>query len=93
MFLNGEEEVLDLLYVFSGKVWEDEEVPDQFIEDIIVPIFLKGYWYDPSNWRPISLMATMAKTLQRIVYDRIDEWAKIHLGNNGAAGTRNYGGV
>ena len=92
MFLNGGEEVLDLLYIFFGKVWEDEEVPDQFIEDIIVPIFKKGYWYDASNWRPISLMATMAKTLQRIVYDRIDKWAKIHLGNNGAAGARNYGG-
>jgi hypothetical protein len=44
-------------------VWNKEELPEQWKESIIVPIYKKGDKTDCSNYREISLLSTSYKIL------------------------------
>ena len=46
-------------------------IPEQFKIAKVIPIFKSGDCLDPSNYRPISLLSTFSKILERIVYNRL----------------------
>ena len=78
MFREGHPDLIKLLTEFFQMCWDDEEVPLQFLRDVIVPIFKKGNPTWPANYRPISLMETMAKVFQKLIYDRVLEAMREH---------------
>ena len=93
MILNAGEGVLDLLICFLEVCWDDEEFPSQFFIDIIVPIFKKGDHYMVDNYRPISLLVTMVKAIQYILFERIKQGLEGEESMvNAPAGTHAYGG-
>ena len=47
------------------------EVPSQWREATVVPIFKKGNKADPSNYRPVSLTSVLCKTLERIISEEM----------------------
>jgi hypothetical protein len=51
---------------FMERAWEEERIPDQWRGDILITVFKKRQKGDPRNYRPVSLMAMMAKIMQRI---------------------------
>jgi hypothetical protein len=48
------------------SIWSKEELPEEWKESVIVPIYKKGDKTDCSNYRGISLLSTTYKTLSNI---------------------------
>jgi hypothetical protein len=52
-------------------IWNKEELPEQWKESIIVPIYKKGDKMDCSNYQGISLLSTSYKILTNILLSRL----------------------
>ena len=55
------------LYKLSLQIWETEEIPKDWKDGIIVPVFKKGRRKDCGNYRGISLLSIAEKILARIL--------------------------
>jgi hypothetical protein len=83
---------LDLLEAFFNAVWENEVIPEQFLTDIIVPIFKRNSVWKASNYRPISLLQVCAKVLSTTLYNRIEFFLNCTGLETGFCGPLQYGG-
>ena len=61
------------LYKLSLQIWETEEIPKDWKDAIIVPVFKKGRRKDCGNYRGISLLSIAEKILTRILLNRLNE--------------------
>ena len=67
--------------------WNEEKLPEQFFLNTIVPLFKRDNRGIPKNYRPVTLMLTIAKLWQRVLYNRVETWAADQDGlENGLAG-------
>jgi hypothetical protein len=62
-----ESEILKLVHYILNK----EELPDQWIESVSIPVYKKGDITDCSKYRGISLLLTSYKILSNICLSRI----------------------
>jgi hypothetical protein len=46
-------------------------LPDEWLQSFSTPLFKKGKASDPTNYRPISLTATMCKIMEVIIKDQL----------------------
>jgi hypothetical protein len=58
------------------SIWNKEELPEQWKESIIVPVYKKGDKTDCSNYRGISLLSTTYKILSNILLSRLTPYAE-----------------
>ena len=58
------------------SIWNKEELPEEWKESIIVPIYKKGDKTDCNNYRGISLLPTTYKILSNILLSRLNPYAK-----------------
>jgi hypothetical protein len=63
-------------------MWSKEELPDQWKESIIVPIYKKGDKTDCRNYRGISLLSTSYKILFNILLSRLSLYVDEIIGDN-----------
>ena len=49
------------------------DVPQEWRDALIVPLFKKGNRSDPGNYRPVSLTSVVCKVMERIVKDNVVE--------------------
>ena len=63
--------LLCCLHALLLKVWEEEELPSELRDALIVTIFKKGDKADCGNYRGISLLSTTGKVLARILANRL----------------------
>ena len=61
------------LYKLSLQIWETEEIPKNWKDAIIVPVFNKGRRKDCGNYRGISLLSIAEKILTGILLNRLNE--------------------
>ncbi|XP_060759866.1 uncharacterized protein LOC132870238 [Neoarius graeffei] len=54
-----------------SKIWEEEKIPAELRDALIVTIFKKGDKADCGNYRGISLLSTTGKVLARILANRL----------------------
>jgi hypothetical protein len=59
-----------------------EELPEEWKESIIVPIYKKGNKTDCSNYRNISLLLTTHKILSNILFSRLTPYAEEIIGDH-----------
>lgn len=52
--------------------------PDRLKVSRVVPIFKKGNPYEPSNYRPISLLSTINKIVEKVLYKRLYNFLEKH---------------
>jgi hypothetical protein len=62
------------------SILNKEELPDQWKESIVVPVYKKGDKTDCSNYRGISLVATAYKILSNILLSRLTDMERKLLG-------------
>ena len=59
--------VAPILQIIFSKSLENGEVPDNWKQANIAPIFKKGERYCPSNYRPVSLTCVCSKLMEHII--------------------------
>ena len=65
------DQVAPLLLIIFSKSLEEGQLPTQWKEANVTPIFKKGRKKSPCNYRPVSLTSICCKLLERIIRDRI----------------------
>ena len=61
------------LYKLSLQIWETEEIPKDWKDGIIVPVFKNGRRKDSGNYRGVSHLSIAEKILTRILLNRLNE--------------------
>jgi hypothetical protein len=62
------------------SLWNKEELPEEWKESVIVPIYKKGDKTDCSNYRGISLLSATYETLSNILLSRLTPYAEEIIG-------------
>ena len=70
-------------------IWNKEELPEEWKESIIVPIYKKGDKTDCNNYRGISLLPTTYKILSNILLSRLIPYAEEIIGDHQCGFRRN----
>jgi len=70
------------IHKFINSIWNKEELPEEWKESIIVPIYKKGDKTDCSSYRGISLLSTAYKTLSNILLSRLIPYAEETIGDH-----------
>ena len=63
--------MVDLLEQLFSVIWQEEIVPRQWREGLIVNIFKKGDREDPANYRGITLLSVVGKVFCKILNNRL----------------------
>jgi hypothetical protein len=61
--------------------------PDRLKYAVIKPIFKAGEKYEPSNYRPISLLSSFSKVFERLIYNRLYD----HITHNNILDENQFG--
>jgi hypothetical protein len=64
------------------SIWNKEELPQQWKESIIVPIYKKGDKTDCNNYQGISLLSTAYKILSNILLARLTSYVNEIIGDH-----------
>src|SRR6218665_2030398 len=67
------EEIGEALALIFNKSMQTGDVPQEWRDALIVPLFKKGSRSDPCNYRPVSLTSVVCKVMERIVKDNVVE--------------------
>ena len=67
------------LYKLSLQTRETQDLPKDWKDGIIVPVFKKGRRKDSGNYRGISLLSTSEEILARILLNRLTERIVPHI--------------
>ena len=71
-FLNGiKQEIVSPLAILFRKVLDEQEVPLDWKEANVIPIFKGGQRCAPSNYRPVSLTSQICKIFEAVVRDKV----------------------
>jgi hypothetical protein len=70
-FINCCDELSYPLSLFFTYSFENSILPNVWLKSFITPIFKKGNATDPTNYRPISLTATLCKIMEVIIKDQL----------------------
>jgi len=60
-----------ILTQLFGKIWEDENIPEEWKTGLIVKLPKKGVLSDCNNWRGITLLSLTSKIFSKIILGRM----------------------
>ena len=75
---NCSESLSGALEIIFEKSLNEGEVPNEWKEANVTPLFKKGSKLSASNYRPVSLTSVCCKLMEGIMRDRITSHLKIH---------------
>jgi hypothetical protein len=67
----GGSKICSEIHELINSIWNKEELPEQWKESIIVPIYNMGYKTDCSNYRCILLLSTTYKIISNNYLSRL----------------------
>jgi hypothetical protein len=71
MLKHGGEEMLTSLTLLLNLIWSLETPSTDWKLTPVCPVYKKGSFFDPKNYRPIALLSNLFKLLERVVDVRI----------------------
>ena len=72
-WMYGSDEFINKLICVIGKIWNGEDMPDDWKTSIIVPLYKKGEINDAKNYRGISLLSTAYKIYTEVIRNRLEK--------------------
>lgn len=81
----GGEKAIETLWKLLMQVWDEEKIPEEWKQNIIVPIYKKGSSTDCNNYRAICLASVILKIYTRIIEKRIRSITEKHMQEEQAA--------
>jgi hypothetical protein len=78
----GSEILLSDIHKLINSVWNKEELPDQWMESIIVPIHKMGDKTDCNNYRGLSLLSTSYKIVWNILFSKLGPYMDEIIGDH-----------
>jgi hypothetical protein len=85
----GGSKIYSEIHKLINSVWNKKELPDQWKESIIIPVYKKGNKTNCSNNRDTSLLSTTYKTLSNILLSRLTRYAEEIIGYHQCGFRRN----
>ena len=64
------------IHILINFIWKKDELPEEWKESIIGPIYKKGDKTNCSNYKSISLLSTTYKILYKILLSRLTPYAE-----------------
>ena len=64
-------EIADVVTFLFFQSYETGQLPKDWRNAHVVPVFKKGEKYDPCNYRPVSLTAVLCKIMEHLIYRNI----------------------
>lgn len=78
---NGGPLLWNRIHQISARVWEDENLPDDWLMGLLIPIHKKGSRLDCENFRGICLLNVAYKILAVIIFDRLEVYSENIIGD------------
>ena len=75
----GNEDFREMIVDLVKAVWEERQVPQEWVDAILIPIPKKGNLHSCDNWRGISLLEVMGKVVARMIQNRLQVLAEMEL--------------
>jgi hypothetical protein len=72
----GGSKICSEIHKLINSIWIKEELPDQWKESIVFPVYRKGDKTGCSNYHGISLLSTTYKILSNILLSRLTRYAE-----------------
>jgi len=85
----GDKTIRCEIYKLIISIWNEEELPEEWKESIIVPIYEKDDKTYCSNYRGVSFLPTTYKILSSILLSRLAPYAEEITGNHQCGFRRN----
>ena len=70
----GGENMNQAIWQLCKMMFEKEQVPDEWLEGIIFPIYKDSDRRDPLNYRGITLLSVVSKVYTSILNERLSKW-------------------
>ena len=70
------------IHKLINSIWNKKEMPEEWKESVIVPIYKKGDKTGCSNYRGISILSTTYKILSNILLSRLTPYAEKIIGDH-----------
>jgi hypothetical protein len=77
----GGETLRSEIHKLINFIWTEEELPDQWEESLIVPVYKKGDETGCSNYREISLLSVSYRILSDILLSRLSTYTDKIIGD------------
>lgn len=77
----GGERLVEEIFELIREIWNKEQIPMEWTESVIIPIFKKGDKSECSNYRGISLLPTCYKVLSNVLLARLTPYAEEIIGD------------
>jgi hypothetical protein len=85
----GGSKICSEIHKLINSIWNKEELPQQWKESIIVPVYKKSDKTDCSNYHGISLLSTTYNILSNILLSKLTPYAEEITGNHQCEFRRN----
>ncbi|MFN9380495.1 MAG: RNA-directed DNA polymerase [Bacteroidota bacterium] len=72
----GGEEIRKAVYTLCCENWRMEEIPREWMQGLIFPLYKDGDDRDPLNYRGITLLSIVGKVYNRVLGDRLMKFAE-----------------
>ena len=68
--------MLRILWILCNKCFEKENIPKEWMEGIIFPIYKDGDKRNPLNYRGITLLSVVSKVYTSVLSARLTKWCE-----------------
>jgi len=80
LFKHGGEALTRAMHWVITKIWDEEKLPQEWLEGVICPIYKKGDKLDCCNYRAITLLIAAYKVLSQILFRRLSPLVREFVG-------------
>ncbi|XP_052565823.1 uncharacterized protein LOC128093352 [Culex pipiens pallens] len=77
----GPEKLVFCLHSLIVRIWESEQLPEEWKEGVICPIYKKGDKLDCENYRAITILNAAYKVFSQILFSRLSPIAEDFVGS------------